>query len=217
MAIAKMKATYATASAVLVLNSSLLAQPANDLSDVEVLWRIAYSKWTTRLWTFQEGALAQRIFCQFADGPWDLEAGLSRLKSSADPSVRLMMRRSILYHIEQLRVPVNPSDQAEALRNLTHAVRFRSTSVHSDEPLCLANLLGIDSSKIGQITASDPIGRMTAFWRLVPSIPLSLIFEARRRLSQPGFRWGSRISAPLSRSAFPGHGRLQFDYEHNRK
>ena len=189
MAIAKMKSTYENASAVLVLDHSLLTHSAHNLSDVEILWRIVCSKWTSRLWTLQEGALARRIFFQFADGPYDFQSGLSRIVASADPSVRLVARQSILYHIEQLRISVNSSDQAGALQTLANAVLFRSTSVNSDEPLCLANLLRIDSSTIAQVPASDSISRMAAFWKLVSYIPLPLIFDKRERLSQPGFRW----------------------------
>jgi len=199
MAIAKMKTTYEDASAVLVLDHSLLTHSAHGLSDVEILWRIVCSKWTSRLWTLQEGALARRIFFQFADGPYDLQSGLSRIVASADPSIRLVARQSILHHIEQLRIPVKYSDQAGALQTLANAVRFRSTSVHSDEPLCLANLLRIDSSTITQVPASDPISRMTAFWRLVSCIPLTLIFDKCERLSQPGFQW-----APASLLQYKG-------------
>ena len=124
MAIAKMKTTYENASAVLVLDHSLLTHSAHNLSDVEILWRIVCSKWTSRLWTLQEGALARKIFFQFVDGPYDFQSGLSRIVASTDPSIRLVARQSILYHVEQLRIPVNSSDQAGALQTLANAVLF---------------------------------------------------------------------------------------------
>ena len=223
MAIARMKTTYENASAVLVLDASLVVHTAKTLSDVEILLRIVCSKWMGRLWTLQEGALARKLFFQFADGPYDVDLGVSRLMASQDPAVRLTMQRTIIHQVEELRVPVQCSDQADALKTLANAVRFRSTSVHSDEPLCLANLLRINSSTIWQIPASDQTGRMMAFWKLISKLPLLLIFENREKLSQPGFQWAPKSllqwQAPTmassknviwNRSAERTHNGLQF-------
>lgn len=67
-AIQLMRSTYQKAYAVLVLDASIFCQNDKKLGDAEILLRIFSSRWISRLWTPQEGALAQRLFCQFADG-----------------------------------------------------------------------------------------------------------------------------------------------------
>jgi hypothetical protein len=37
------------------------------MSEYEILIRIYFSRWTRRLWTLQESALAAQLFIQFAD------------------------------------------------------------------------------------------------------------------------------------------------------
>lgn len=81
MAIARVKETYGQASAVLVLEKSLLLLPVRGVADIEVLSRILCSKWNSRLWTYQEGFLAKRLYFQFADGPYDPEKRLRSARS----------------------------------------------------------------------------------------------------------------------------------------
>ncbi|KIV83932.1 hypothetical protein PV11_05914 [Exophiala sideris] len=65
-AIASMDRVYAGARGVLVLENSLQRSRA-DASDIELLVRIGHSVWRTRLWTYQEGRLAQELWIQFQD------------------------------------------------------------------------------------------------------------------------------------------------------
>jgi hypothetical protein len=72
---------------------------------------------------------------------------------------------------------------------LSKALRYRTTSVLSDEPICLANLLGFDSQVVSKIPASDQAGRMMAFWRLTSNVPLRMLFMRKEKLCTPGFQW----------------------------
>ena len=68
LAIENMGKTYRNATSVLVLDNSLkdvtIAMPA-----VEIMMRIRYSTWMTRLWTFQEARLSRNLWFQLQDGP----------------------------------------------------------------------------------------------------------------------------------------------------
>jgi hypothetical protein len=190
MAIHKMRGTYEKASAVLVLDVSLMVQTANDINDVEIIFRILICKWTSRLWTFQEGALALRLFFQFADGLYDLRQGLDRLMDTPAPNIRLTVQRSIVQQVNELcRRIVKSGDHADMLITLCKALCHRTTNVLSDEPICLANLLGLDSLVISEIPASDEAGRTTAFWGLTSNVPFGMLFPRCERLCSSGFQW----------------------------
>jgi Heterokaryon incompatibility protein (HET) len=66
-AVSLMRKTFENADAVLVFDSSLLPYSVHTSSE-ELMMRINYCRWVTRLWTFQEGVLARRLFFQFSDG-----------------------------------------------------------------------------------------------------------------------------------------------------
>ena len=67
MAMEKIRLVYKRAKHVLVLDAGLMAYNAKDLDAAELLARIFTSGWMRRLWTLQEGALAQSLYFQFAD------------------------------------------------------------------------------------------------------------------------------------------------------
>src|SRR5437764_3687462 len=67
LALKRMRHVYEQARSVLVLDASLQSYPTASMDTLEVLARIFTSKWLTRVWTLQEGALAKRLWFQFAD------------------------------------------------------------------------------------------------------------------------------------------------------
>src|SRR2546423_1526267 len=67
LALKKMRQVYEQARSVLVLDASLQSYSTASMDALEVLARIFTSKWLTRVWTLQEGALAKRLWFQFAD------------------------------------------------------------------------------------------------------------------------------------------------------
>lgn len=69
---------------------------------------------------------------------------------------------------------------------LTLCLRYRSTSVQSDEALCLGVILDLD---VGKIWAHPPEGRMKAFWDALPDIPPDVVFFDAPKIQQKGFRW----------------------------
>ena len=61
-----MRYVYERADKVLVLDSSLLTVESSAVRE-EILLRIKVAPWSTRLWTYHEGALARQIFFQLKD------------------------------------------------------------------------------------------------------------------------------------------------------
>ena len=186
-----MRDTYEKASAVLVLDSSTLTRSTTDMNgDVEILMRILRSRWTTRLWTLQEGALAQRLFVQFANGPYDVQEGIKRIQKNANMSIDYTVISTILKAFLELRVFRIPTMSTEQkLTAISRALQFRSTSVETDEPLCLSTLLGFDTQKI---MATPPKERMQRFWNSMSGIPPDILFLKRSKLSEVRYKWAPR-------------------------
>jgi hypothetical protein len=186
-AIFLMRQTYADASHVIVVDSWLYRQESATLSDTERMARIALSAWTRRLWTFQEGILAKELWFRFADNLIDVDLIGQAIMDSHD--IRDAPLKSYLLE-EYLRLrgigmPLQWG-MRERLPLLVDAMQFRSTSVPTDEALCLGALLDLDMSVI---LAHSNEERMKALWSLVSNIPSSLIFLDAPKLPQPGFRW----------------------------
>lgn len=76
---------FRQAFAVVVLDTSLLV--ANVGSDVDCLLRIRYSDWKSRLWTLQEGSLANRLLFKFANRTVNIDDLLRKSNPKALPSI----------------------------------------------------------------------------------------------------------------------------------
>lgn len=188
LAISKMRQTYESASIVLVLDSWLWNQSFKEMYDSETILKILVSGWNGRLWTLQEGALAKRLFFQFADGAYDLDHGVSTLHQMTDQHPHWLLRRPIQERLVDFRGFRHSRTNIEAkLAPLIRALAFRLTSVASDEALCLTALLNLDVSEIQKSSESS---RMQTFWSLWQTVPLGLLFSwSGPRLDVEGFRW----------------------------
>ncbi|CAG9990670.1 unnamed protein product [Clonostachys byssicola] len=79
---------------------------------------------------------------------------------------------------------------ARRLITAASAVYHRSTSVITDEPLCLGAVLGLD---LGKIAATEPDYRAEKFWQMFQMVPKQLLFLSGPKIDVPNYRW-----APLS-------------------
>ena len=188
LAILKMRDTYALAEWVLVLDAWLTSQGIGGLSDVEILLKIACSNWNERLWTLQEGILAKKLAFQFRDAIYqDLESAVHKIwrkTELADYCLRatLLNQYDHLYGLENME-NAEPGEKLLALRD---TLKFRGTSVPSDEALCLGNLLGFEMESIVQAPKEHKI---RVFWSKFSKIPTQYIFGGAKRLSQEGYSW----------------------------
>jgi hypothetical protein len=96
LAISRMRDTYEKASCVLASDSWLETQPVMAPSDCEILMRTTCSGWNRRLWTFQEGTLAQSLVFRFADSFFDLDKAFSRIYLEEDVVFDLTLETPIV-------------------------------------------------------------------------------------------------------------------------
>lgn len=189
-ALNKMRQSYEEAHAVLVLDSWLLDQGIQDLRDTEVLMRILCSNWNTRLWTLQEGALARLLFFQFADLAYEADIGVNKLITDETyPLDDVTLKPTIVQCFQDFRSLAWDGRKTSSITALMHALKVRTTSVASDEALCLAALLNVD---ISAVWSAPEEARMHVLWQLVKQVPAALVFYTGRKLEHKGSRWAPR-------------------------
>ena len=223
-AISLMRATYQNADQVLVLASDLQEQSSRSLEKSELTMRVLCSRWSQRLWTFQEGALPKEgaLKFQFKDGAFELE---SHLDSSFETPYPQPMKLDIKQEFATLRSldlefrkSPAPTGRDEAsihpLVFASRALKHRSTSKVEDESLCLGTLsLGTSenfSEKMHRILSShDKEERMKTFWEVQTNIPSNIVSWRGERLEQKGFRWAPKTfmnpRSPISLNPLKGH------------
>ena len=197
LALEYMHRTYQDATYVLVLDSSLRHCDINKSGIDEVSMRILTSPWMRRLWTLQEGALpsvAGKLWFQLAHKALNIrQLRINANKKFLSTISRKGLAGDMLNRISSFATVFikDGTMQPEAdLDNVINALRYRSVSIPTDEPLLIGNLLGID---ISQILNGDDGLRMNRLWRVMASasvgIPSSLLFRVGPRLTEPGLKW----------------------------
>jgi hypothetical protein len=198
-----MRDVYLNAAHVLVLDQTLLHFSATKTSPADLLMRtFSMSPWSHRLWTLQEGALAQSLYIQFKDKAVAckvLERELYRLLER-DPRTLGIYVSAITLMGQVRRFPIQrcfrtgERGTTTDLRHLFMAVSHRAVTVPSDEPLCLATLMGLDAAAIAQVAGQQE--RMARFWEMWASkyggIVSSLILYDGETIDMPGWRWAPR-------------------------
>ena len=200
LALEYMYQTYQNASHVLVLDTSLRTDKIESSDIDEISMRIFTSPWMRRLWTLQEGALAavtNRLWFQLNHKVVNLRElrvnARDKFFSSIDRKGLAgdMLRR--LGSFANIFLEESSSHPRASLLKAMEALRYRSVSVRSDEPLLIGNLLGLDVAQILKGGDGTVDRRMNRLWRLVPSsvhgIPRDLLFRVGPRLTEPGLRW----------------------------
>lgn len=204
MALVRMKQSYEDADKVLVLDRYLLEQKCSEMSDEEIAVRITCAPWNRRLWTLQEGMLAQALLVQFDDTFVDLSRWLRRDRAPTTTLQGLVFCQ-IWRNYASLRVFETEESKKMDIQQAKEALTFRSTSVSDDEPLCLGNLLGIDPESV--VRAGSRTERMKLIWRSIPKAFASTIFWSSPKLQEDGFRWAS---ASLMKE---GCGKVKISFE----
>ncbi|MCJ1475821.1 hypothetical protein MMC13_004485 [Lambiella insularis] len=200
LAISKMRDTYARADKVLVLDSWLQAQEIGRYSEYDLGLKVFASKWSKRLWTLQEGALAAKLVFRFRSASFsykddfygdDISSLRFQLPLARTDLEQVTIRAActVAYRIlrgYQLRIGGKERDNRQTL-SILRGLKHRDTSHDEDEGLCLGALFNLDLEKIFEKKSAE--GRMATFWKLLPDIPPSLIFSFAPRLQEKGLRW----------------------------
>ncbi|CAN9358012.1 unnamed protein product [Alternaria alternata] len=187
LALARMRDVYEKADYVLVIDSWLLSTPAAMISPVERMLRILSCTWNQRLWTYQEAAIAQNLRFVFPDGIFDIDVLIDDISTISLSNPSLVLKGQILRgyaglrHFRQIE-----NEPGKKLVFLMDAMRLRSTSVASDESLCLSTLMGLDTEKIFETRPDD---RMLQFWSMLDSIPRQALDDQSPKLKELHFSW----------------------------
>lgn len=193
MAIIRLKQTYSRAHRVLVLSEDLDFD-VQDPTPLEFFMRIFCSSWMRRLWTLQEGVLAQRLSIYMSGKVYDLDDIHKSFDNYLMKHV-VPVGHKLLLPWHDWRALANPQWQDVAgkevsyqkLSSLQAALKFRKTSKKEDEAVCLASILGLDVEYI--IGARTAVERMKRFWKLVKVVPIGIPFTRDPRLQDAPFRW----------------------------
>jgi len=106
-----MAETYSKAAHVLVLDAELQVVRHQEIQPYEALLRVFSSARVQRLWTLQEGALARRLWIHFGDGPVEVSALVSQLRTDVIEDIRIYcMGRDLLNQWLWLNI-MHPPDQ----------------------------------------------------------------------------------------------------------
>ncbi|KAI0752505.1 hypothetical protein C8Q80DRAFT_1267050 [Daedaleopsis nitida] len=192
-AISLMAKTYVHASAVLVIEASVRRLCSSTLLIEENLMRIVTSAWMQRVWTLQEGMLAQRLYFLFSDGIID-RARLQELPSSHPLNV---LRHPVIYRLLDtlffLNIPSIKPDGPLPFGRVWSLLHQRATSKPADECLAVAGLLGVDASEL--LSLPRPGDRLKTLLMMVRELPRDILFTRGPRMVEPGFRWAPRSLA----------------------
>jgi len=84
---------------------------------------------------------------------------------------------------------VSPTN-LNAIVTAAKGLKYQTTSMDSDEALCLADLLGCEIGPIVQESSAD--SRMIALSKQLVIVPFALAFRRGERLKAKGFTWASK-------------------------
>ncbi|KAL8687485.1 MAG: hypothetical protein Q9224_005137, partial [Gallowayella concinna] len=193
LAMNQMRIPYKEANHVLVLDSHLRSLNSEHLSSTEILAQVSCSSWMRRLWTLQEGRLAEKVWFQFADKAVDVKRvfdglDLSRVPSKVDVWLQIAIYTQLWVHIWYRGQGIkNMGVTASAIHSTRLALASRSVSVATDEALCLFTLMAMD---LTQITSVPPTERMEVFWRSFQKVPIGFLFSrVMEKMAQAGLHW----------------------------
>ena len=207
MALTQMYRTYDEASLVLVLDRSLISHRVGGMRVDEACVRIATSRWMTRLWTLQEGALPakrDKLWFQFTKTALPIRALYDRLTEIERTDIR---RRGVAssvigrFHTFRTLFDVESSENRGAqMKDIMRGLFYRSVTVPSDEPLIIATLLALDLSPI---LASEPAERMNVLWRIIGKSPSAIdkhiLFHMGLKIRERGLRWAPQSLLSVDR------------------
>jgi hypothetical protein len=158
-----MKSVSESAAQTLVLDSDIKMLSSRSEAR-ELLIRIAYSSWSSRLWTLQEAVFTKRLVFQLSDTTTDLDGLMLR---SDDVPLSWKPGCCARFPYLKLRHYLDDTLAGYQIRSRDHCVLLRKalegrrTSDEVDEPIVIANLLGIDQNTIDESEKlSEVLGKL---------------------------------------------------------
>lgn len=196
----KLVEIYSNAVAILVLDEDL-QETDSSASDEEQIMRIVFSGWMRRLWTLEEGMVAQdKLFFQLRDkavrihsaydSPYDGNPPYNVVGRQAYNLFRKSVPPKRVNDVESDSATCPVQDESQWRRTLA-AIEYRSTSRVIDETICLSHILGLDVSRL--VLTKDKLERMREFISVLGRkgirLPRKILFTPGPKLPFDGFRW----------------------------
>ena len=198
LAMQKMGATYDNADKVLVINASLRCVDQSLLTNAECMARISFTGWMRRLWTLQEGILAKNLQFQFANRAFDIDQAYEEyFPEDWTPETKSKWAESstlpvcVAKLVNEIRMII-PENRVDWISTVARGLAFRSTSVSTDEALCLAVLLNLDMRSLLSVPDEK---RMQQAWKLMGEAGIihpGALFTGSAKLEVDGFRWAPK-------------------------
>ena len=205
LAISSMNRVYKKAYAVMLMDADTLNMQAHPPVE-ELGMRLYLSAWSSRLWTYQESALNDRLLVMTADSVLDVDDYMEKSKDDdADTNklqhdivnytremITTIRGRRNIHSRRQTSLQVSPTahirndDFDHVAQLLFNAILKRTSSRADDEAIVIATYLGL---QLSSVLASAGEEKIVALLRAMPSIPTVLLFAESDRLSVAGFRW----------------------------
>lgn len=190
MAIIRMRKTYEEAHRVLVVVRDF-QDISNDVSPLEFFLRLFCCKWMRRLWTFQEGVMARKLYIWLKGGPVSFDAMIETWKQDSrsffQPGYKLGKELTdwrALGKDWEVNGALSPISKFPFVQR---AVQYRTTTRQQDEAICMATVFNFDLKPLLQLdTAED---RMRRFWLSMRDAPAGILWMKGPRLVDDGFRW----------------------------
>ena len=208
VAIASMHQVYQKAYAVMLMDADTLRMQAHP-SIEELGMRLYLSAWSSRLWTYQEGALNDRLLVMTADSVLDVDEYMQ--KSEDDDTDRITLQHDIVNYTRDMITTIRGRRSFHSRRQTSlqvlsttnagnedfehvaqlmfNAILKRTSSRADDEAIVIATYLDLELSSVLACSGED---KVVALLRAMPSIPTVLFFAESDRLSVPGFRWAPK-------------------------
>ncbi|EXJ59097.1 hypothetical protein A1O7_06528 [Cladophialophora yegresii CBS 114405] len=185
--------------------------PPPPVRQKDLVMSVMFSDWWRRLWTLQEGVLPDYLFVAFADCSMHLshvvpagaeEHVMNRADLSSDrvkEGLNDLIEKSHLAN-EHGIITVDRKISKENMEYRRRVLRLlcnRATSRSSDEPICLATLMGLDPQIL---LDTPPKERMQMLYACLGTLPAGLVFLPVPKLEAENFRWAPRslIGVPIS-------------------
>jgi hypothetical protein len=194
LAISKLREVYSTAAKVLVVDRDLLKVGDHWL---ERRFQVLASEWMTRLWTLQEGRLTRQLYFQLKDEAVSVDNLMVRY-ATPDYDFSSCLSCCLVDTGEVLHIHFGVEESvSQTFLNIIEDLSPRSVTYPSDEPICIATLLGL------KLENFHPYPTMIDIYRSVESIPQNVLFVETPRLKVDGFRWAPATFLEQERVFFP--------------
>ena len=186
-AIKRMAKIYRQATLTLVLSAELESTSIH-IPEEELAMRVTCHSWWRRLWTLHEAVLAHNLLFQLLDGVVGSKDLIARFqKSSQEKSSRITSELIFeglkpLYHLESMR----SKPARERANDLWDTVMWRSTSRQTDEAICLASIMGLETGEVVDAKGED---KLKTFILLQRHFRSDFIFRLGARMEEDGFGW----------------------------